>query len=70
VLNGAFVGSPFGSAGWFCVLTASRSPAGYLALGYAYTKWKATGELRAHAGRRGVTLRPGPAWTPVPTPGW
>ena len=26
---------------------------GYLALGYAYTKWKATGQLRARAARRG-----------------
>ena len=25
-----------------------------LALGYAYTKWKTTGNLRAHAGRRGT----------------
>src|SRR5260370_27338671 len=38
---------------WFSVLTALAVAAGYLALGYAYTKWKATGELRAEVGRRG-----------------
>src|SRR5260370_36708104 len=39
---------------WYSVLTALAVAAGYLALGYAYTKWKATGELRAEAGRRGA----------------
>ena len=54
VVDGAFAGSPFGSLGWFCVLTAASVTCGYLALGYAYTKRKATGELRATAGRRGA----------------
>jgi cytochrome d ubiquinol oxidase subunit II len=54
VVDGAFSGSPFGSIGWFSVLTAAAVTCGYLALGYAYTKQKATGELRAIAGRRGT----------------
>ena len=54
VANGAFSGSPFGSLGWFCVLTAATVTCGYLALGYAYTRWKANGELRVTAGRRGA----------------
>jgi cytochrome d ubiquinol oxidase subunit II len=40
--------------GWFSALSAATVTAGYLAIGYAYTKWKATGELRARAGRRGT----------------
>jgi cytochrome d ubiquinol oxidase subunit II len=54
VTNGAYSGSPFGSLGWFSVLAAVTVTCGYLALGYAYAKWKTTGELRAHAGRRGT----------------
>jgi cytochrome d ubiquinol oxidase subunit II len=54
VVDGAFAGSPFGSLGWFSALTAVAVTCGYVALGYAYTRWKATGELRAHAGRRGT----------------
>jgi cytochrome d ubiquinol oxidase subunit II len=54
VVNGAYSGSPFGSIGWFSVLTAATVTCGYLALGYAYTKWKTTGDLRAHAGHRGT----------------
>ena len=54
VTGGAYSGSPFGSLGWFSVLTAVTVTCVYLALGYAYTKWKATGELRARAGRRGI----------------
>jgi cytochrome d ubiquinol oxidase subunit II len=54
VVDGAFSGSPFGSLSWFSALTAVAVTCGYVALGYAYTKWKATGELRAHAGRRGT----------------
>jgi cytochrome d ubiquinol oxidase subunit II len=54
VVNGAFSGTPFGAVSWFEVLTAAAVTSGYLALGYAYTKWKATGELRARAGRRGT----------------
>jgi cytochrome bd ubiquinol oxidase subunit II len=54
IVNGAFSGSPFGSIGWFSVLAAATVTCGYLALGYAYVKWKTTGGLRAHAGRRGT----------------
>jgi cytochrome d ubiquinol oxidase subunit II len=54
VVDGAFSGSPFGAIGWFSVLTAATVTCVYLAMGYAFTKWKATGELRAIAGRRGV----------------
>jgi cytochrome bd ubiquinol oxidase subunit II len=54
VADGAFSGSPFGAIGWFSVLTAATVTCIYLALGYAYAKWKATGELRADAGRRGA----------------
>ena len=54
VVDGEFAGSPFGSIGWFCVLTAATVTCGYLALGYAYTKKKTTGELRATAGHRGT----------------
>ena len=54
IVNGAYSGSPFGSIGWFSMLAAATVTCGYLALGYAYTKWKATGDLRAHAGRRGT----------------
>jgi cytochrome d ubiquinol oxidase subunit II len=52
IVNGAYSGSPFGSIGWFSVLAAATVTCGYLALGYAYVKWKTTGGLRAHAGRR------------------
>jgi cytochrome d ubiquinol oxidase subunit II len=54
VVNRAFSGSPFGAISWYAVLTAAAITCGYLALGYAYTKWKTTGELRASAGRRGT----------------
>jgi cytochrome d ubiquinol oxidase subunit II len=54
LVDGAFSGSPFGATGWFSALTAVTVTCGYVALGYAYTKWKATGGLRAHAGRRGT----------------
>jgi cytochrome d ubiquinol oxidase subunit II len=54
VVNGAFSGSPFGAIGWFSVLSAAGVTCVYLALGYAYLKRKATGGLRAKAGRRGV----------------
>jgi cytochrome d ubiquinol oxidase subunit II len=54
VVDGAFSGSPFGAIGWFSLLTAAAVLCGYLALGYGYLRWKATGELRATAGRRGA----------------
>ncbi|MFG1815453.1 cytochrome d ubiquinol oxidase subunit II [Kribbella sp. NPDC049174] len=54
VVQGAFSGSPFGAISWFSALSAVTVACGYLALGYAYTKWKATGQLRARAGSRGV----------------
>jgi cytochrome bd ubiquinol oxidase subunit II len=43
-----------GSIGWFSILTAVSVTCGYLALGYAYLKWKTTGELRESAARRGT----------------
>jgi cytochrome d ubiquinol oxidase subunit II len=57
VVNGAYSGSPFGAIGWFSALSAAGVTCVYVALGYAYIKRKATGELRAKAGRRGVALR-------------
>jgi cytochrome d ubiquinol oxidase subunit II len=54
VVNGAYSGSPFGSISWFSALAAVTVTCGYLALGYAYARWKTTGDLRAHAGRRGT----------------
>ena len=54
VVDGAFSGTAFGSVGWFAALSAVTFACGYLALGYAYTRWKATGDLRARAGRRGT----------------
>jgi cytochrome bd ubiquinol oxidase subunit II len=51
--GGAYNGSAFGVLSWYSVLTALALVAGTLALGYAYIKWKARGELRAIAGRRG-----------------
>jgi cytochrome d ubiquinol oxidase subunit II len=56
VVDGGFSGSPFGAIGWFSALTAATMACIYLAMGYAYTKWKATGPLRAHAGRRGTVI--------------
>jgi cytochrome d ubiquinol oxidase subunit II len=54
VVNGAFSGSPFGAFSWYSVLTAATVTSVYLALGYAFLKWKATGELRERAGVRGT----------------
>ena len=54
VVDGAFSGSPFGAISWFSALSAVTVTCGYLALGYAYLKWKATGELRDRAGHRGA----------------
>jgi cytochrome d ubiquinol oxidase subunit II len=54
VTNGAYSGSSFRSIGWFSALAAATVACGYLVLGYAYTKWKTTGDLRTHAGRRGT----------------
>ncbi|MEJ3744948.1 cytochrome d ubiquinol oxidase subunit II [Actinomycetes bacterium KLBMP 9797] len=54
LVDGAFAGSPAGAVGWFSALSAVTVACGYLALGYAYTKGKATGRLRARAGRRGT----------------
>lgn len=54
VVDGAFSGSPFGAIGGFSALSAVAVTFGYLTLGYAYTKWKTTGALRARAGRRGT----------------
>ena len=43
-----------GGLGWYSGLTAVTVAAAYLALGYAFIKWKGTGALRAQAGRRGI----------------
>jgi cytochrome d ubiquinol oxidase subunit II len=56
VVGGAFSGSVFGAISWYSVLTAAAVTCGYMALGYAYLKWKATGEMRSRAGRHGVVL--------------
>jgi cytochrome bd ubiquinol oxidase subunit II len=54
VVNGAFSGAPLGAFGPFSILTAVSVTVGYVALGYAYLKWKSKGDLRAEAGRRGL----------------
>ncbi|GAA4636784.1 cytochrome d ubiquinol oxidase subunit II [Actinoallomurus vinaceus] len=54
VTDGAFSGSPFGAISWFSALVAATITCGYVALGFAYTKAKATGEPRMKAGRRGT----------------
>ena len=43
-----------GGLGWYSALTAIAVATGYLALGYAFTRWKGAGALRAQAGRRGI----------------
>ena len=43
-----------GGLGWYSALTAVSVAVGYLALGYAFTKWKASGALRFRAGRHGI----------------
>jgi cytochrome d ubiquinol oxidase subunit II len=54
VTGSASNGSAFGALSWYSALTTLAVAAGYLALGYAYAKWKTSGELRAKAGRRGI----------------
>lgn len=54
VTGGAFNGPAFGAFSWFTALAAVTITCGYLALGYAYTRWKSAGDLRARAGRRGA----------------
>jgi cytochrome bd ubiquinol oxidase subunit II len=54
VTGGAADVSAFGAMSWYSALTAVAVAAGYLALGYAYVKWKAAGKLRVTAGRRGT----------------
>ncbi|MGW1343416.1 cytochrome d ubiquinol oxidase subunit II [Kribbella sp. NPDC002412] len=54
MVEGAFSGSPFGAISWYSALSAVTVTCCYLALGYAYTKWKASGELRIRAGHRGA----------------
>jgi cytochrome d ubiquinol oxidase subunit II len=54
VTGDAYDGSAFGALSWYSVLTGLTVAACYLALGYAYLKWKTVGELRVTAGRRGV----------------
>ncbi|MGN9838291.1 cytochrome d ubiquinol oxidase subunit II [Nonomuraea sp. H19] len=52
--DGAFAGTAFGAFSWFAVLTGATVTAAYTALGYAYTKQKSSGRLRASAARRGL----------------
>jgi cytochrome d ubiquinol oxidase subunit II len=54
VTDGAFVGSPFAAMGAYSALVALTVTCVYLALGYAYLKGKASGELRARAGHRAM----------------
>ena len=54
IRGGAYSGSAFGAYGWYSALAAVTVTCGYLAMGYAYTKWKAAGPLRARAGHRGI----------------
>lgn len=54
IAGGAYEGSAFGALSWYSVLTAVAVPAFYLALGYAYTRWKTDGELHAKSGRRAI----------------
>ena len=56
ILDGAFAGSAFGSLSWFALLTAATVACLYVTMGYAYLKLKATGTLRAIAGRRGSVV--------------
>jgi cytochrome bd ubiquinol oxidase subunit II len=54
VTGDAYNGSAFGALSWYSAMTALAVAAGYLALGYAYLKWKAAGDLRVTASRRGT----------------
>lgn len=54
VSAGAYSGSAFGAFTWYSALAAGTVACAYLAMGHAYMKWKATGQLRASAGRRGL----------------
>ena len=52
---GAFSGSPFDALGAYSALAAVTVASCYLTLGYGYTRWRTSGDLRARAGRRGTT---------------
>jgi cytochrome d ubiquinol oxidase subunit II len=52
--QGVAVTTLTGAIGWFSALCAATVVVGYSALGYAYTRRKATGEMRARAGHRGM----------------
>jgi cytochrome d ubiquinol oxidase subunit II len=52
--DNAFAGTAFGAFSWFSVLTGATVTAAYTALGYAHTKRKSSGTLRATAARRGA----------------
>ncbi|MER5185326.1 cytochrome d ubiquinol oxidase subunit II [Streptomyces sp. NPDC002896] len=54
--DGAFTGTAFGAFSWFAVLTGVTVTAAYTALGYAHTKHKCSGQLRASAARRGAVV--------------
>ena len=51
--QGVAASTLIGAIGWFSALAAVTVGCGYLALGYAYTQWKTTGELRTRAAHRG-----------------
>ncbi|HEY3671249.1 MAG TPA: cytochrome d ubiquinol oxidase subunit II [Acidimicrobiia bacterium] len=53
LVDNAFSGSAFGAFGWFTFLVCALLVALYLSYGYAYMKWKSTGELRTRVARRG-----------------
>ncbi|WP_433475031.1 cytochrome d ubiquinol oxidase subunit II [Spirillospora sp. CA-142024] len=52
--DGASAGTAFGAFSWFSALTGVTVTAAYTALGYAYTKQKSSGRLRASAAHNGL----------------
>jgi cytochrome d ubiquinol oxidase subunit II len=51
--QGVAASTLIGATTWFSAMVAVTVACGYLALGYAYTQRKTTGEMRARAGHRG-----------------
>jgi len=52
--QGVAASTLIGATTWFSSMVAVTVACGYLALGYAYTRWKTAGELRARAGHHGT----------------
>jgi cytochrome d ubiquinol oxidase subunit II len=52
--QGVAVSTLIGPINWFSAPVSVLVVCGYLALGYAYTQWKTTGEQRARAAHRGT----------------